>query len=70
MFYREGFDWLESLDTSNPVVHSILNIGYDYGGLVDKQSIKLVDLLHSELDNNQKSLVEKNTTIFRKLVKG
>lgn len=70
MFYREGFDWLESLDTSNPIVHSIFNIGYDYGGLVDKQSIKLVDLLHSELDDNQKSLVEKNTTIFRKLVKG
>ena len=27
MFYREGFEWLETLDTSNPVVHGILNIG-------------------------------------------
>jgi hypothetical protein len=70
MFYREGFEWLESLDTSNPVVHAILNISYEYGGLVDKQSIKLVDLLHSKLNQSQFDLVRLNTTLFKSFVKG
>ena len=28
MFYRQGFEWLESLDTSNPIVHALLGVGY------------------------------------------
>jgi len=70
MFYREGFEWLESLDTSNPIVHAILNISYEYSGLVDKQSIKLVDLLHSKLNQSQFDLVRLNTTLFKSFVKG
>ena len=47
MFYREGFKWLESLDTSNPIVHALLDFGYEPGGLVSKKSIKLIELLNT-----------------------
>ena len=47
MFYRQGFDWLESLDTSNPIVHALLGIGYEPGGLDSKKSLKLIELLNT-----------------------
>ena len=47
MFYREGFEWLESLDTSSPIVHALLDFGYEPGGLVSKKSIKLIELLNT-----------------------
>jgi hypothetical protein len=47
MFYRQGFEWLESLDTSNPIVHAILDLGYEPGGLDAKKSIKLIELLNT-----------------------
>ena len=47
MFYREGFKWLDSLDTSNPIVHALLDFGYEPGGLVSKKSIKLIELLNT-----------------------
>lgn len=70
MFYREGFDWLESLDTSNPVVHAILNIDYDHCGLINKQSIKLIELLHSRITNEQMHTIRVNTSLFRTYVHG
>jgi hypothetical protein len=47
MFYRQGFEWLESLDTSNPVVHALLGFGYEPGGLDSKKSLKLIELLNT-----------------------
>ena len=41
--YRK-YDWIESVDTSNPIVHGIKSIKYEHGGLQTKESIKLVDL--------------------------
>jgi hypothetical protein len=70
MFYRQGFDWIESLDTSNPIVHALLNIDYDHCGLVDKQSIKLVDMIHAVPDNEQLHLILVNTTLFKSYVRG
>lgn len=69
MFYRD-YKWIETIDTSNPVVHGLLNISYDYGGLVDKQSIKLVDLIHSVPTTEQMSLIAKNIEQFRSYVRG
>lgn len=71
MFYRgEDFSWIETLDTSNPVVHAILNIDYDHCGLVDKQSIKLVELLHSKINLEQLNLIRINTSLFRTYAHG
>jgi hypothetical protein len=70
LFYREGFEWIETMDTSSPVVHGLLNILYEPGGLVNKQSIKLVDLLHSNPTPEQIKLIEANVTLFRSYVNG
>jgi hypothetical protein len=70
MFYRNGFDWLETLDTSNPVVHGLLGITYDTGGLTEKQSIKLVDLLYRNIGQADVANIEYNVRTFRKIVNG
>lgn len=70
LFYREGFEWIETMDTSNPVVHGLLHSLYEPGGLVDKQSIKLVDLLHTVPDHEQMSFIETNINYFRSYVNG
>jgi hypothetical protein len=70
LFYREGFDWIESLDTSNPIVHALRDITYEYGGLVSKQSVKLVDLLHTVPDDEQIAYMDWNIELFRNYVTG
>lgn len=70
LFYREGFDWIETMDTSSPVVHGLLNTLYEPGGLVNKQSIKLVDLLHANPTQHQIDLINVNTLLFRTYVNG
>lgn len=71
MFYRdEGFKWIETLDTSNPVVHGLLDVDYEPGGLVNKQSIKLVELLNTVPTSHQMSKIERNIELFRYMVNG
>lgn len=70
IFYRTGFEWIETLDTSNPVVHGLMGIEYEPGGLVDKQSIKLVDLLYRNINDEDVNKILHNVEIFRTYVKG
>jgi hypothetical protein len=70
LFYREGFEWIETMDTSSPVVHGLLNTLYEPGGLVNKQSIKLVDLLHANPTDEQVKLIQANVSLFRSYIKG
>lgn len=70
MFYRCNFDWIETIDTSSPIVHGLLNIGYEPGGIVNKQSIKLVDLIHSVPTDEQMEKINHNLGRFRSYVKG
>ena len=70
MFYRKGFEWIESMDSSNPIVHGLLGIGYECGGLLDKQSIKLVDLIHTIPTLNQMNFINHNIKRFRSYVNG
>jgi len=71
MFYRQGFDWLESLDTSNPIVHALLGIGYEPGGLDSKKSLKLIELLNTpEPAVATMHTIKHNITYFRSYVKG
>ena len=70
LFYRCGFEWLETVDTSSPVVHGLLNIMYEPGGLVNKQSIKLVDLFGSNPTPDQIGDIYANVELFRTYVNG
>jgi len=67
--YRD-YKWIESIDTSNPIVHGIKGITYEYGGLQNKESIKLVDLLDVEINKQQLYDINHNINYFRKYVNG
>lgn len=70
MFYREGFEWIETIDTSSPIVHGLQGIEYEPGGLTSKQSIKLVELLHTIPSQDQLDKINKNIKTFRTYVEG
>jgi len=71
MFYREGFKWLDSLDTSSPIVHALLDFGYEPGGLVSKKSIKLIELLNTpEPSVAAMYTINHNIKYFRSYVHG
>ena len=71
LFYREGFKWLESVDTSNPIVHAILGFGYEPGGLDSKKSIKLIELLNTpEPSVATMHTIRHNIQYFRSYVHG
>lgn len=68
-YYKEYSSFIVSLDTSNPIVHGLLNIKYqgDYG-LKEKQSIKLCDLLNIEKPElTIQSTIEYNIREFRRI---
>jgi len=71
MFYRKEFKWLESLDTSNPIVHALLGIGYEPGGLDAKKSLKLIELLNTpEPPVATMHTIKHNIKYFRSYVDG
>ena len=64
LYYRSAnYDWIYSMDTSNPVVHGMKGIRYFDFGLLDKESQKLHELINSPepIDN----LVYENISHFR-----
>lgn len=64
-FYKhERFKFIDSVDTSNPIVHGIKNIKYTNDGLTDKQSVKLADLMEEDVKLN--NIIKHNLKIFRK----
>lgn len=72
MFYQsEDFKWIESMDTSNPVVHAIKGIRYREGwGLDYKESQKLFTLINTPVEEIDPLILNHNLTIFRKLWNG
>lgn len=67
VYSRPAFDFLESCDTSNPIVHAINGIRYQEYGLDDKVSTKLVEYLnHTDFDME---LIDHNIKTFRSFVK-
>lgn len=67
LFYK-NYDWIYSIDTSNPVVHGIKGIEYEQGrGLLWKQSQKLHELIELPLDKVDIPGVMYNIEEFRKL---
>ena len=68
-FYSQ-YNWIYSLDTSNPVVHGIKGIEYGPQGLWNKESQKLFELINAELTVEQSSQVLLNIEKFRKFTNG
>ena len=70
-FYKHNdYNFIYSLDTSNPVVHGIKGIQYGAEGLWSKESQKLHELIDFPLDNLDINLILHNITKFRKLTNG
>lgn len=66
-FYKE-YDWIYSLDTSNPVVHGLKKIEYTPTGLWSKESQKLCDLIEFIPDQEAEFITLENICKFRNLV--
>lgn len=68
--YRD-YSWIESVDTSNPVVAGIKGIRYNGpNGLEDKPTEKLFTLINSEPTKKDLELILYNIECFRYIVKG
>ena len=71
MLYRESnYDWIYSLDTSNPVVHGIKGISYRSEGLWSKESQKLFELINSDINEDQLNIIKNNIQKFRWITNG
>ena len=70
-FYKHSdYDWIYSLDTSNPVVHGIKGISYKDQGLWSKESQKLFELINSDITTEQLGLIKNNIQRFRWFTNG
>ena len=70
-FYKHAdYNFIYSLDTSNPVVHGIKEIAYDEQGLWSKESQKLHELIDYPLDKLDINLILDNIKKFRKFTNG
>lgn len=69
-YYKgEHWNWIETLDTSNPVVAGLQGISYDkFGGLSGKPSIKLFQLINADPIESDLVEIEWNIRKFREIV--
>ena len=69
-YHNAGWDWIYSLDTSNPVVHGLKGIYYGDGGLWSKVSQKLFTMINSEVTESNIDVIKYNINMFRQLTNG
>lgn len=68
-FYQDSkFDFIESIDTSNPVVHGLFEQRYSEEGLFDKKSTPLFTLMNTEVADKQLEDILFNISKFSSLV--
>lgn len=65
MYFYRNVDWIESVDTSSPVVNGLLNIKYSIVGLESKPSVKLFTLIDDEVTEDQWKTIKYNIMMFR-----
>ena len=68
LHYRT-WEWIYSIDTSNPVVHGIKNIKYKDFGLDNKESVKLFTLIEDEVTSKWED-INYNILVFRHFCNG
>lgn len=64
----KDYKWIDTIDTSNPVVHGINNIRYNDNGLDNKVKTKLIEYMDSELTLSQVDDIFYNIRKFREFV--
>tara|TARA_R110000796_G_scaffold155006_2_gene271698 strand:- start:130 stop:936 length:807 start_codon:yes stop_codon:yes gene_type:complete len=68
-FYKNSnYDWIYSLDTSNPVVHGLKGISYGSDGLWDKERQKLHELINYDVEDT--NMILNNIQKFKWLTNG
>ena len=65
--YKE-YDWIDTIDTSNPVVHGINGIHYEGFGLKDKVKTKLIEYMNEPLTPEQAHAIMFNIGKFKEFV--
>lgn len=71
LFQKDGtFRWIDSVDTSNPVVHGLKGIAYTSDGLLSKESQKLYTMINAEVSPMQMCTIEHNIKQFRRFCNG
>ena len=68
MHYRT-YEWIYSLDTSNPIVHGIKGIRYKDNGLDNKESVKLFTMIEEKVTSKWED-IEYNMFVFKTLCNG
>jgi len=64
------YSWIETLDTSSPIVHGLKGISYsDKIGSWEKEKTKLVDLLDANPDKETLKLIRHNIALFKNYLK-
>ena len=64
----KDYAWVDTIDTSNPVVHGINGISYEPFGLREKVKTKLIDYMNEELTLEQIHTIMGNVRKFREFV--
>lgn len=65
--YKE-YDWVDTIDTSNPVVHGINGILYEGFGLKEKVKTKLIEYMNEPLTPDQVHAIMFNISKFKEFV--
>jgi len=65
--YYKDFKFIESIDTSNPVIHGLKGIRYSEGGLLHKDKEKIDEDFTREITPKQIEDILYNTKMFRKI---
>lgn len=65
----QNHKWIDSMDTSNPVIHGMKGIRYNDNGLDDKESVKLFTLIDEDVVACWDD-IEYNIHMFREMCNG
>ena len=66
-YWYNAFTFVESLDTSNPIMATLEGTKYDEGGLKSKPKANMNDHFDMSIDNINLELLEHNIKTFRKI---
>jgi hypothetical protein len=61
----KDYKWIDSVDTSNPVVHGLNGVQYTSNGLDSKISTKLIEYMNEQVTDIQLGMVKYNIEKFR-----
>ena len=65
----KDYKWIDSMDTSNPIIHGMKDIKYTSEGLKEKESVKLFTLINENVVDKMEQ-IEYNINMFRSFCNG